>query len=145
MSLCHQLFIPVNSLPVTLPRAKRQSFPPAPTTSLAKVKAHVLQELANHCQLLGSGVSASIATCQSPQGHCGRLCWQGGANPIPDTARTVQELRLFQKQRIRGHTWWCCEGHHPIVGKSTSFKLHPLFPSLHFHFPLLRKRRESCN
>lgn len=51
----------------------------------------------------------------------------------------------FQKQKVRGHTWRCCEGHHPIVGKSTSFKLHPLFPSLHFHFPLLRKRRESCN
>lgn len=79
-SITNYLFPLIHS--VTLPRAKLQSFPPVPTTSLAKANAHVLWELANHCQLLGSGVSASIATGQSPQGHCGTLCWQGGANPI---------------------------------------------------------------
>lgn len=128
-------------------RKEPQSSPPVPSTSLAK---------ADTCMLHVRASTATRLLCQPRGGSACRVvllpsvhttAWGDALHaPLP---QTLQQTGLctsaFQKQKVRGHTWWCCEGHHPIVGKSTSFKLHPLLPSLHFHLPLLSKRRESCN
>lgn len=120
-------------------------YQPHPSLKSALTSSRSWQTTANHW--VPESVPASPLASPPRDTVTGRWpCWQRGTSPISPkdkASRTEQEHRLFQKQKIRGHTWWCCEGHHPIVGKSTSFKLHPLFPSLHFHFPLLKKKRRE--
>lgn len=86
-------------------------------------------------------LARSLSFASAPQDTMGDAL----RSPLLPHARQQVGLctSAFQKQKVRGHTWRCCEGHHPIVGKSTSFKLHPLLPSLHFHLPLLKEKERE--
>lgn len=95
-------------LAVTLPRAKRQSFPPVPAHPLLKstlTSSGSWQTTASCWVQESVPVSPLASPPRDTEAGCAGKEVPTPSAPQTQHGRTVQELRLFQKQKIRAHTW----------------------------------------